>query len=302
MARMICRFLVGLLLLPAAEKPSTVADYMKFSGPNPDEKLSYGDSPYQFVEVFQPRGSGPFPVVVLIHGGCFTNEYQGMPQMRGIAGALRSEGIAVWSIEYRGVEQPGGGYPGTFQDFNAALDLLAVQAKGRHFDMERVVAVGHSAGAYFALWIAGRALVPASSPLHDAQSIPVRTVIALGGVGDFRRNPEHLQESCGCSLSQITGVASSRRMDVYADTTPFELSPNGSHTVFINGELDDFASPKDARDYADLVRKRGDSAETIVLPGASHYDEVSVASSSWRVVLGAIRSAAGLEKKTKTAS
>src|SRR5579862_9848697 len=92
-----------------AHKPSTLADYMKLSGPNPDERLPYGASPYQFVEVFQPPGPGPFPAVVLIHGGCFKNEYQGMPQMRGIAAALRSQGIAVWSIEYRGLDGPGGG-------------------------------------------------------------------------------------------------------------------------------------------------------------------------------------------------
>jgi acetyl esterase/lipase len=279
-----------------AHKPTTLADYMKLSGPNPDERLSYGASPYQFVEVFQPPGPGPFPAVVLIHGGCFKNEYQGMPQMRGIAAALRSQGIAVWSVEYRGLEEPGGGYPGTFQDINAALDLLAVQAERRGVDTDRIIAVGHSAGAYFALWIAGRALVPGSSPLHDARSIPVRNVVALGGLGDLRPDAEHLEGACGYSISQITGVPSAERRDVYADTTPIELSPNGSHTVFINGELDNFASPQDARDYADRVRKRGDSAETVVLPGASHFDEVSITSPSWRVVLGVIKRAAGLAK------
>ena len=187
----------------AAHKPMTLADYMRLSGPNPSERLFYGGSPYQFVELFQPRGPGPFPVVLLIHGGCFKNEYQGMPQMRGIAGALSSQGIAVWSIEYRGLDEPGGGYPGTFQDVNAALDMLAVQAESRHFDIDRIIAVGHSAGAYLALWIAGRALVPASSPLHDTRSIPVRNVIAMGGLGDLRPYAEHLQDACGYSISQV---------------------------------------------------------------------------------------------------
>lgn len=277
-----------------AHMPSTLADYLKFSGPNPDEKLPYGASPYQFVEVFQPPGPGPFPAVVLIHGGCFKNEYQGMPQMRGFAAALRSQAIAVWSIEYRGLDEPGGGYPGTFQDVNAALDMLALQAEGLHLDIKRVVAVGHSAGAYLALWIAGRALVPASSPLHHTESIRVRNVVALGGLGDLRPDAEHLEDYCGYSISQITGVPSAERRDVYADTTPIELSPNGSHTVFINGELDNFASPQDARNYADRVRKRGDPAETVVLPGASHFDEVSTVSPSWPVVLAAIKKAAGV--------
>lgn len=220
-----------------------------------------------------------------------------MPQMRGIAAELRSQGIAVWSLEYRGLDQPGGGYPGTFQDVNAALDMLALQAEGRHLDIDQVVAVGHSAGAYLALWMAGRALVPASSSLHDTHAIPVRNVVALGGLGDLRPDAEHLKNACGYSISQITGVPTAERQDVYADTTPIELSPNGSDTVFINGELDNFTSPQDARDYAGRVRKRGDSAETIALPGASHFDEVSITSPSWPVVLAVIKRAAGLEQK-----
>ena len=199
MAQTICRLLVGLLLVPAADKPSTLADYMRLSGPNPDERLSYGASPYQFVEVFQPRGPGPFPVAILIHGGCFKNEYQGMPQMRGIAGALSSQGIAVWSIEYRGLDEPGGGYPGTFQDVNAALDMLAPQAKGRHFDIDRVVAVGHSAGAYLALWIAGRVWCP-----HQVRSMTLNRFrcgtsslwaasAIFGAIGNIFRNPVDTQ-------------------------------------------------------------------------------------------------------------
>lgn len=281
----------------AAHKPATLADYMRLSGPNPSERLPYGGSPYQFVELFQPRGLGPFPVVVLIHGGCFKNQYQGMPQMRGIAGALSSQGIAVWSIEYRGIDEPGGGYPGSFQDVNAALDMLAVQAENRHFDIARIIAVGHSSGAYLALWTAGRSRVPASSPLHDSQSISVRNVVALGGLGDLRPYAESLQNACGYSISQVTGVSSAARQDVYADTTPIELSPNGSHTVFVNGELDNLATPQEAQGYADRVRRRGDAAETVVLPGASHFDEVSITSASWPVVLGVIRSLLGPQQK-----
>jgi len=34
------------------------------------------------------------------------------------------EGIAVWSIGYRRADEPGGGYPGTFNDVAEAIDLL----------------------------------------------------------------------------------------------------------------------------------------------------------------------------------
>ena len=45
--------------------------------------------------------------------------------MNWLAEDLRRRGIAVWNIDYRGVDRPGGGYPGTFQDVAAAADAFA---------------------------------------------------------------------------------------------------------------------------------------------------------------------------------
>ena len=84
-----------------AGEPMTLGDYMALNGPAPTGHIAYGPAPLQYAELFEPTGVGPFPVVVLIHGGCFMNRYQGMAQMRGMAGALAAKGVAVWSIEYR---------------------------------------------------------------------------------------------------------------------------------------------------------------------------------------------------------
>ena len=81
-----------------AAEPMTLNEYMTLKGPVPSAHIAYGPAPTQYVELFEPAGAGPFPVVVLIHGGCFQNRYQGMPQMRGMAGALTKKGVAVWSL------------------------------------------------------------------------------------------------------------------------------------------------------------------------------------------------------------
>ena len=81
-----------------AGEPMTLGDYMALNGPAPTGHIAYGPAPLQYAELFEPTGVGPFPVVVLIHGGCFMNRYQGMAQMRGMAGALAAKGVAVWSI------------------------------------------------------------------------------------------------------------------------------------------------------------------------------------------------------------
>ena len=286
---------VGLALQAHAAEPMTMNQYMTLKGPAPAEHIAYGAGRLQYVELFKPAGPGPFPVVVLIHGGCFQNQYQGLPQMRGMAGALARQGLAVWSIEYRGVDTPGGGYPGTFLDIRSAVDLLAAQASARRLDTQRLVVVGHSAGAVFSLWLAGRQNLPRSSPFFEADPLPIRKVVALGGFGDFRvANSTTMRARCGVDASQITGSPTSGRPDVYADTNPFDLTPNGAETVFVNGDHDEIVTPRESAAYAARVRQRGDAATTIVLPQASHFDEVAVTSPSWPKVEGAILKALGL--------
>ena len=285
---------IGPALPAQAAEPMTLNQYMALKGPAPTEHIAYGPAPRQFVELFEPAGPGPFPVVVLIHGGCFQNQYQGMPQMRGLAGALKAKGAAVWSVEYRGVDTPGGGYPGTFLDVRSAVDLLAAQAAARHLDTRRAILVGHSAGAVLSLWLAGRQKLPRSSPLYEADPLPIHKVVALGGFGDYRAFAKDLKAKCGVATEQITGSPSASRPDVYADTNAFDLTPNGGETVFINGDHDEIVTPKDSATYAARVRQGGDAAETIVLPAASHFDEVAVTSPSWRLVGPAILKALGI--------
>ena len=293
----VCAALASLCLaFPAqAAEPMTLNEYMTLKGRAPSEHVAYGPATLQYVELFKPTGPGPFPVVVLIHGGCFQNQYQGMPQMRGMAGALTKKGVAVWSIEYRGVDTPGGGYPNTFLDVRSAVDLLAGQAAARGLDTGRLVVVGHSAGAVLGLWLAGRAKLPASSPLYEARPLPIRKVVALGGFGDFRTTARSiLKDRCGVAVEQITGLPTAGRPNVYADTNAFDLTPNGSESVFINGDHDEIVTPRESADYAARVRQRGDAATTIVLPAASHFDEVAVTSRSWPRVEAVILKALGV--------
>jgi len=287
------RLLLLSTLFPAlvSAAPMKLADYMALTGPAPTSRVAYGPAPSQYAELFVPKGAGPFPVAVLVHGGCWTKEFGGIDQLRNMAGALLARGIAVWNVEYRRVDEPGGGYPGMYQDMHAALDTLAAQAGPQHLDLERVVAVGHSAGGQLVQWIAGRARIPAGSPLHRTQMLPVRAVVSLGGLADLRRERELIKSSCGRDTPELAGLPSAARPDVYVDTNAAELVPNGSHTILVTGELDTISPPRVAHDYAARARAAGDSAEVVILPGASHYDEVAASSPSWPLVAAAIERA-----------
>jgi acetyl esterase/lipase len=298
------RLLALTLLFPAlvSAAPMKLADYMALTGPAPTAHIAYGPAPSQYAELFLPPGSGPFPVAVLVHGGCWTAGFGGITQLRNMAGALTQRGIAVWNVEYRRVDEAGGGYPGMYEDMHAALDSLAAQARTRPLDLERVVAVGHSAGGQLVQWIAGRGRIPASSPLHRTGMLPVRAVVSLGGLADLRRERELIKSSCGRDTPELAGPPSAARPDVYVDTNAAELIPNGSHTILVTGELDTISPPRVAHDYAQRAVAAGDSAEVVILPGASHYDEVAASSPSWPLVAAAIERALARTASVKPAA
>ena len=156
-------FAAVLSLLPVAAQagPATVQDYMAQPQAKADVRIAYGPAPAQVVDLFLPKGRGPHPVVVLIHGGCYLAEYQGLAQTSGVAADLARRGYAVWNVEYRKLGEAGAGYPGTFLDVADAVDRIRDAAKAHRLDPRRVVAVGHSAGGHLALWAAARHRLPA---------------------------------------------------------------------------------------------------------------------------------------------
>ena len=64
---------------------------------------AYGPDPLQIGELRLPAGPGPFPVVMVIHGGCWTKGYETLAGTAPLASALTDKGVATWNIEYRQV-------------------------------------------------------------------------------------------------------------------------------------------------------------------------------------------------------
>jgi acetyl esterase/lipase len=59
---------------PAAQTLSW-GELSKMPLPPAGERIAYGDGPQQFGELRVPKGEGPFPVFVVIHGGCWLNAF-----------------------------------------------------------------------------------------------------------------------------------------------------------------------------------------------------------------------------------
>ena len=147
------------------------------------------------------------------------------------AADLQRRGIAVWNIDYRGVDRPGGGYPGTFLDAAAAADALAAHARALHLDTRRVVAVGHSAGGHLALWLAGRRHIPASSPLHSAHPLPIASVVSLGGLPDLELETR-VANGCGTEVSATlaAGHYAETSVPAWRRSASVNISSTGSPT------------------------------------------------------------------------
>jgi acetyl esterase/lipase len=217
--------------------------------------------------------------VVLIHGGCYLAEYEGLPQTSGIAADLARRGYAVWNVEYRKLGEVGAGYPGTFLDVADAVDRIRAQAPKYDLDTRRVVALGHSAGGHLALWAAGRANLPKTSPLWRADSQPIRAVVALAGLGDVAVHGDIFGRACGPTLPKMAGPSP------YADTSPAALLPTGGRVVMIHGAFDHVMPPFTGHAYVETVRKAGDSADVVVIPDAGHFDVVMPTTAAWTVVV-----------------
>lgn len=267
----------------AAQALMSWADLTRAPAPHATRKIAYGEAPGQFAELWLPQGKGPHPVVLMIHGGCWQARIANLHIMDYIAEDLRQRGIAVWNVEYRGVDEPGGGYPGTFQDVARAADALRTAAPDSALDLHRVVAVGHSAGGHLVLWLAGRGRLPAPSPLRSPDPLPIAAVVNLGGLPDLAAD-RAMQDDAGCGakpVERLTGAAQGRGGDVYADTSPAELLPLGVPQLMVQGELDAVSPPFVGADFQARARARGEKVRVIVIPNAGHVELIAPQSRAW---------------------
>lgn len=267
----------------ASAELMTWPDLLERPRPAADAEIRYGDNQLQVVDLWLPKGKGPHPTVLMVHGGCWQTEIADRRIMDWIADDLRKRGIAVWNIDYRGVDRAGGGYPGTFLDAGAAADALRDHAARYHLNISRLVAVGHSAGGHLALWLAGRSRLPADSALRQGTPLPIATVISLGGLPDLEEAAR--PPGSGCGTEVIARLTGSGRPDVFADTSVPRLAPLGVPQILINGAEDRIIPTSYAEDYARQMRAAGDRVEVRMIPDTGHVELVAPGTRAWAVAV-----------------
>lgn len=269
--------------------PMTWPDLLARPRPAADASFRYGADPYQVVDLWRPAGPGPHPVVLMVHGGCWTTSIADRTLMNWAAADLRGRGIAVWNIDYRGVDRPGGAPDGIFADVAAAADLLRTRAAAERLDLGRVVAVGHSAGGHLALWLGARTR---SGAAKAGQALRLAHVVSLGGLPDLE---QALDETQGCGVEPVArllgaaaGIGPRDRRALLATKSIPLMAPLGVRQTLVNGDADRIIPTNFAHDYAAKVRAKGDEVTVRIVPNQGHVELIAPGTPAWAEAVRAI--------------
>lgn len=216
---------------------------------------AYGDSPRQVGDWWVPAGDGPWPLVVLVHGGYWRPTYD-LSLEDEVAASLAAQGLLVWNVDYAPAGTP---WPQTLLDIATAYDH---GVRDPRVDGRRVAVVGHSAGGHLALWLASRrAGTPGGAPVvPPALCLPQAPVACLALA--------HEQRLGDGAVDLFVGGSPAELPERYAEADPLALLPTSVPTVLLHGVDDDVVPLAQSETYA-----RASGARLRRLPGG-HFEHL----------------------------
>jgi acetyl esterase/lipase len=255
----------------------------------PDAVLRYGRSGRSVVDLRLPVRAAGDPLsrlVVLLHGGFWRAEYDRV-HTRPLADGLAAAGWAVATPEYRRTGEPGGGWPGTFDDVAAALralpDLVEAVAPGS-VDVGAPVLLGHSAGGQLALWAAA---TPSVRPPGLAGVVALAPVADLGTA--WRLDLD------GGAVTALLGGSPTEVPDRYAAVDPMQLPTSPVPVIVLHGTDDEQVPPALSQSYGEAT-----GARVELLEGVEHFGLIDPRSAAWPRILAALDALPGPDRGEPT--
>ena len=215
------------------------------------------------LDAWIPEGKGPFPAVVLVHGGGW-NHGDKADNFRWVFEPLSKAGFAWFSVNYR--LAPSYRYPAAIDDVVAAIEYVEAHAAQYHIDPKRIALSGESAGGHIVAYIAARydrklhiaAVVP-FYPATDFEKLvegPDKTPNAFRGVTQFV-NVTTIDDAARKVLRQASPVTW-----VHKGMPPF---------LFIHGTADQLCNFRQTQEMCDKMRQAGSACEIYAVQGAPHW-------------------------------
>jgi acetyl esterase/lipase len=145
------------------------------------EYIRHAGTPY-LARLYRPQGSGPFPMMVELHGGAWCRSDRLGDKV--IHESLAKSGVVVAALDWR--QPPTAPYPASFQDIHYGIRWLKAKAAEFGSRPDMVGSMGNSSGGHQAMLLAMRPFDPryGALPGPAGQDATVRCVIMTSPVID----------------------------------------------------------------------------------------------------------------------
>jgi acetyl esterase/lipase len=202
-------------------------------------------------DVYAPQGAGPFPGVLLVHGGGWVGGKR--EDMDGLAVQLARRGYVVMNVSYRFA--PAFRHPAQQHDLGMALAWLRDEAPRLRLDAARIGAWGYSAGAHLA------ALLGTGEP-----PARVRAVVAGGLPADLRSYPN------SPLIKKLMGTERDADPDGWRAASPLpQVGPATAPFFLYHGTWDWVVGPRNARAMHAALQASEVPSELYLIRGYGHF-------------------------------
>jgi acetyl esterase len=269
------------MLSISANMPHCEVPYMQQPLPNrtfeietQDVECPRPDGSIMLIRVAHPKGSGPFPAIVDIHGGGWVMGDR--KQNAIIDDTLASRGIVVAAPEFR--MPPEGAYPVSIRDVHLAIRWLKANAAALGSRPDLVGGLGTSSGGHQLLTCMLRPNDPRfaelATPATQAFDATLAYAVAAWPVADPLRRYRMAQEKQNKNLLDAH-AAYWPSENAMAEGNPQLLIEHGEHdklppVLLLQGTNDDNLPRDMASNFASAYRKAGGEATLHEFDGQPH--------------------------------
>ena len=221
------------------------------------------------LDLFQPKGKGPFPAVILVHGGAWITGNHAMENPFAIELARR--GYVAATVEYRLSNEAR--YPAAIHDLKASVRWLRANAAVYNIDPNRIAAVGASAGGHLV------ALLGATNDMPDFEgaggnakvSSRVESVVDIDGTATFidPGNIEKEKKSPFDTNTRFIGGAYEEKANVWREASPItHVNRKSAPVLFINSSS--YRPFQQREEMSAKLKALGIISEIVVIPDTPH--------------------------------
>lgn len=233
------------------------------------EDLVYGvaDGQQLTMDYYEPKGSGPHPIAIIIHGGGYVGGTSRNGSETYCADFLAPAGYAVFAVNYR--LAPKYPYPYMVYDVERSIRYLRYHAKDWDADPKKIVLIGGSAGGFLSnmVGLLNAPGDPAAADPVDRESAKVQAVVTLFAQSSFATVP--LNKSTHALLDPLIQQKGER--EALKEASPITyVSKQAPPFLEILGDKDEYIPFAEATNLQAALNKEGVECKVIRIPGGSH--------------------------------